>query len=125
MMPKPFGLLIALLSALLLPSTNAFNPKTDQYKCKHTNSVCITSFKWCASNRDSSKGCSYPEGTYPLYGNRDSEVNPALVFWNTNYTFSWANADDSYPVMVEWWIGSDNGSYTWSQSMYISASPKH
>ncbi|KAH6891414.1 hypothetical protein B0T10DRAFT_605691 [Thelonectria olida] len=112
-----FGLIIALLSALLLGGANAWDPAKDQSQCKHSKSICITSFKWCSSNQDSSKGCYFPEGTYPRYGDRDVGVNPALVFWKTTYKFSWTKADASYPVTVAWQFGdTKNETYTWRQN---------
>ncbi|KAH8733908.1 hypothetical protein BGZ61DRAFT_167882 [Ilyonectria robusta] len=113
-------LFVGLLTATLLHPANAFNPAKDRWQCKQGDAICVTSFRWCSSNdQDTSKGCSFPENTYPYY-NREEGMNPALVLWDEKYNLSWASADPDYPVLVNWRFGryinaTTSESYSWSK----------
>ncbi|CAM1500809.1 Fc.00g099710.m01.CDS01 [Cosmosporella sp. VM-42] len=99
-------LFVAILTAILLQTSQAFGPAKDRQVCKE-GLLCVTSFTWC--NRygaDASPGCSFPENTYP-YWTRNEYQNPALVLWNKEYTLSWQNANPEYPVLVRWLFNND------------------
>lgn len=115
-------LFVGLLTATFLQPANAFNPAKDRWQCKQGDAICVTSFRWCSSNaQDTSKGCSFPENTYPYY-NREEGMNPALVLWDEEYNLTWASADPDYPVLVNWGFGryttaTTSQSYSWSKNL--------
>jgi hypothetical protein len=116
-------LLIAAIMASMIPSANAFDPAKDRWLCQQDNAICITSFVWCSTiDEDTSKGCSYPENTWPESPNNFGE-NPALVLWDHEYTIRWKGTDDKYATLIEWHFvrdtdrPSNSSSLTWSKKL--------
>ncbi|RGP65585.1 hypothetical protein FSPOR_7213 [Fusarium sporotrichioides] len=116
-------LLIAATMASMIPSANAFDPAKDRWLCQQDNAICITSFVWCSTiDEDTSKGCSYPENTWPESPNNFGE-NPALVLWDHEYTIRWKGTDDKYATLIEWHFvrdtdrPSNSSSLTWSKKL--------
>ncbi|KAF5022406.1 hypothetical protein F66182_5546 [Fusarium sp. NRRL 66182] len=116
-------LLSVAAAASIIASASAFDPVTDRWLCQQNDVVCITSFVWCSTiKEDSSKGCTYPEHTWPP-SNRNGEKNPALVLWDQEYTISWRGTDDEYPTLIEWHFvrdidrPSNSSSLAWSKEL--------
>ncbi|UNI20841.1 hypothetical protein JDV02_006891 [Purpureocillium takamizusanense] len=83
-------------------SVAAFDPAKRNACQSQDYTVCLDSFAWCAGPNDNdNNGCSFPKHTYPYY-DRDSGPNKALLLWDQNYTISWKNTDDRFPVQLVW-----------------------
>ncbi|KAF5008835.1 hypothetical protein FDECE_4914 [Fusarium decemcellulare] len=117
------SILVALAATALLQPASAFDPAKDRWLCQQDDAICVTSFIWCSTNKeDSSKGCSYPDNTWPAY-NGDKDTNPAMVLWDQEYTISWHGTDDDYPTVIEWHFvrdpetPSNSSSLTWRKEL--------
>ncbi|CAG7566252.1 unnamed protein product [Fusarium equiseti] len=115
-------LLLAAIVASMIPAVDAFDPAKDRWLCQRDNAICVTSFVWCSTiNEDTSKGCSYPENTWPPSISNHGK-NPAMVLWDKEYTISWKGTDYEYPTLLEWHFVRDterpstSSNLTWSKT---------
>lgn len=112
------------ITLAIIQNVSAFEPANDRWLCQQDNAICVTSFVWCSTiKEDTSKGCSYPEHTWPHSSNNEGK-NPAMVLWDQEYTISWKGTDNKYPTLIEWHFVRDNDrpsnstGLAWSKSKY-------
>ncbi|KAI5467176.1 hypothetical protein BGZ63DRAFT_449357 [Mariannaea sp. PMI_226] len=111
-----FGLVAILLATTFLGRGNALALANSRWQCQNFNHICVSSFKSCTSSRDPSGGLLSPTETYMWNSNRKGNINSATVFWENVYCLTWAKADISYPILLEWEFGDSENRHCWSRN---------
>jgi len=64
--------------------------------------ICLQSFRWCGiTDNGRTQTCDFPENVWPS-GDESEDNASGLLQSDKEYTISWKNADEKFPVMVEW-----------------------
>ncbi|KAJ2900970.1 uncharacterized protein MKZ38_002205 [Zalerion maritima] len=103
MKPTSISILGTLLGtiAVLVQADSSFDPNTD-VTCPLAG-PCLTSFIWCGWTDQAEKhkqACSFPDNVDPE--SKGDDVPVAILYQYRTYNITWKNADDNYPVLLEW-----------------------
>ncbi|EHA49325.1 hypothetical protein MCOR27_005976 [Pyricularia oryzae] len=99
---RPLARLLPLLLLQLVLFTTAalgFDPVKDA-ECDSVDSICLTSFRWCARN---GRSCHYPEGV-DAYIPWSTSSPYAMLYHGNVYDVTWKQAVPGVPVKIEWFF---------------------
>ncbi|KAJ2898483.1 hypothetical protein MKZ38_003872 [Zalerion maritima] len=89
---------------------------TPESSCPNSTSVCLVSFKWCCATNN--HDCDFPTGTSPF----EADNQTALVSLEKDFMITWAQADSSSPLSINWTIA---GTEIWSDSSVPPTPPAY
>lgn len=109
---------LLLLNLLLVATALGFDP-VKEADCATTDSICLTSFKWCA--RDG-RSCHYPDKS-DAYVPWSTSSPYAMLYHSHTYQVTWKQAVPGVPVMIEWFFSEKlyttvNDDWGTSQAMW-------